>query len=250
MIATLQACMRRAVTSLCVKSPRHLSHTMSAFGITLTTRVASCSTTHLSRKQELRNFRSFVNLVSGRVDRPRDEVVFGTRWVDINKGDEHKPFYRSRLVAQEYKRQADWSFFAATPPLEALRSLLICTTIGELPNELGQPVARAEPVVLMLIDMCRAHFYSPARRKVFVELPEEAGTDKSNVGRLLRSMHGCRDAGVNGEFATCQVMIAIGILQVEHHRASTVIWRSSSVCGYTETTLFLSVTSSMSDGSL
>ena len=24
------------------------------------------------------------------VDRPRDEV-FGTRWVDINKGDEHKP---------------------------------------------------------------------------------------------------------------------------------------------------------------
>ena len=41
------------------------------------------------------------------VDRPRDEVVFGTRWVDINKGDGHKPFYRSRLVVQEYKRQAD-----------------------------------------------------------------------------------------------------------------------------------------------
>ena len=29
------------------------------------------------------------------VDRHRDEVVFGTRWVDINKGDEHKPFYCS-----------------------------------------------------------------------------------------------------------------------------------------------------------
>ena len=28
------------------------------------------------------------------VDRPRDEVVFSTRWIDINKGDEHKPFYR------------------------------------------------------------------------------------------------------------------------------------------------------------
>ena len=25
------------------------------------------------------------------VDRPCDEVVFGTRWVDINKGDETKP---------------------------------------------------------------------------------------------------------------------------------------------------------------
>ena len=42
------------------------------------------------------------------VDRPCDEVVFGTLWVDINKGDETKPFYRSRLVVQEYKRQADW----------------------------------------------------------------------------------------------------------------------------------------------
>ena len=69
------------------------------------------------------------------VDRPCDEVVFGTRWVDINKRDETKPFYRSRLVVQEYKRQADWSFFTATPPLEALRSLLICATIDELPTK-------------------------------------------------------------------------------------------------------------------
>ena len=110
------------------------------------------------------------------VDRLRDEVVFGTRWVDINKGDEHNPFYRSRLVVQEYRRQAYWSFFTATPPLEALRSLLICATTDELPNEMGQPAAWTEPVVLMLIDVRRAHFYGPARRKVFIELPEE-GTD-------------------------------------------------------------------------
>ena len=71
------------------------------------------------------------------VVRPCDEVVFGTRWVDINKSDEHKPFYRSRLVVQEYKGQADWSLFTATPPLETLRSLLICATIDELPNEIS-----------------------------------------------------------------------------------------------------------------
>ena len=112
---------------------------------------------------------------------------------DINKGDETKPFHRSRLVVQEYERQADWSFFTATPPLEALRSLLICAMIDELPNEMGQPVAWTEPVVLMLIDVRRAHFYSPARRKVFVELPTGACTDKGKVGRLLRSMYGCRD---------------------------------------------------------
>ena len=108
----------------------------------------------------------YIDVTSGKllkntlVDRPRDEVVFGTRWVDINTGDEHEPLYRSRLVVQEYKRPADWSFFTATPPLEALRSLLICATIDELHNELGQPVAWTEPVVLMLIDVRQAHFYS------------------------------------------------------------------------------------------
>ena len=88
------------------------------------------------------------------VDRPCDEVVFGTRLVDINKGDETKPFHRSRLVVQEHKRQADWSFFTATPPLEALRGLLICETIDELPNEMRQPVAWIEPVVPMLGEKC------------------------------------------------------------------------------------------------
>ena len=156
------------------------------------------------------------------VERPCDEVVFGTRWVDINNRSEHRPFCRSRPVVQEYTRQADWSFFTATPPLEALRSLLICATIDELSNELGEPIAWTEPVVLMQIDVRRAHFYSPSRRKVFLELPEEAGTDKSKVGRLLRSMYGCRDAGVNWEFAIGQVMIAIGFVQ---GRASPRIYR-------------------------
>ena len=77
-------------------------------------------------------------------------------------------------------------------------------------------------MVLILIDVRRAHFYSAARRKVFVELPVEACTDKSKVGRLLRSMYGSRDAGVNWEFAICQVMIAIGCMQ---GRASPCIYR-------------------------
>ena len=90
--------------------------------------------------------------------------------IDINKGDETRPFYRSRLVVQEYKRQADWSFLTATTPLEALRSLLICATTDELPNEVGQPMAWT-----------------------------------GKVARLLRSMYGCRDAGVSWEFAICEV---------------------------------------------
>ena len=42
---------------------------------------------------------------------------------------------------------------------------------------MGQPVAWTEPVILI----------------AFVELPAEAGADESKVGRLLRSMYGCRD---------------------------------------------------------
>ena len=32
----------------------------------------------------------------------KDQI--GTRWVDVNKGDDVNPEYRSRLVAQEIKR--------------------------------------------------------------------------------------------------------------------------------------------------
>ena len=47
----------------------------------------------------------------------------GVRWVDINKGDEFEPNYRSRLVAKEIKKYSDWSLFAATPPWEAIKLL-------------------------------------------------------------------------------------------------------------------------------
>ena len=41
------------------------------------------------------------------------------KWVDINKGDEINPEYRSRLVAKEIKNDKRDDLFAATPPLEA-----------------------------------------------------------------------------------------------------------------------------------
>ena len=44
-----------------------------------------------------------------------------SRWVDINKGDDLKPNYRSRWVAQEIKTdKGQWEMFAGTPPLEAI----------------------------------------------------------------------------------------------------------------------------------
>ena len=48
------------------------------------------------------------------------------RWVDVNKGDEVSPKYRSRLVARQMKAHdhSGASYFAPAPPLEALRTVL------------------------------------------------------------------------------------------------------------------------------
>ena len=47
------------------------------------------------------------------------------KWVDTNKGDDESPNYRSRLVAREIRRKGEDSIFAPTPPLEALRTILM-----------------------------------------------------------------------------------------------------------------------------
>ena len=46
------------------------------------------------------------------------------RWLDINKGDQDNKDYRSRLVAQEIKRDKREDLFAPTPSLEAKKWLL------------------------------------------------------------------------------------------------------------------------------
>ena len=61
--------------------------------------------------------------------RTRDEIggpPVAVRWVDVNKGDELNPKYRSRLVARQMTvlYHSDQSFFAPAPPLEALVTVL------------------------------------------------------------------------------------------------------------------------------
>ena len=46
--------------------------------------------------------------------------VIGTKWIDINKGDDENPNYRSRFVAKEFNNTQMDGLFAATPPLEAM----------------------------------------------------------------------------------------------------------------------------------
>ena len=52
------------------------------------------------------------------------------RWIDISKGDRTTPNYRSRLVAREINTYKRDDLFAATPPVEALKTTLSMTARG------------------------------------------------------------------------------------------------------------------------
>ena len=147
------------------------------------------------------------------IPRPANEKVIGTRWVDVNKGDSARLKLRSRLVAQELKRargpqqpedQSTWSdFFAAMPPLSSLRALFTLASTRQVPNARGKlsPVGSGGEVCLMFLDVKKAHFWSPVRRRLLVELLPEAGEGRDKVGLLKRSLYGTRDAPSNWEKA-------------------------------------------------
>ena len=50
--------------------------------------------------------------------------IIKSRWIDVNKGDDDNPIYRSRMVGKESNDKAIDGLFVATPPLEAVRLLL------------------------------------------------------------------------------------------------------------------------------
>jgi hypothetical protein len=145
----------------------------------------------------------------------RDEVqkrgfkVIGTKWVDTNKGDDKVENYRSRLVAQEFKIKAEGALFAATPPLETLRTLLTIFVTSRFDDKgKRRPTEGENRMGMMLIDIKRAHFYAPAQREIFVQLPpEDPRSGEENIcGELQQSMYGTRDASSNWEKEYCRAL--------------------------------------------
>ena len=63
------------------------------------------------------------------------KAPISVRWVDVNKGDDIRPNYRSRLVARQLKARdrSGQCYFAPTPPLEALRTVL-SLSVTQLPG--------------------------------------------------------------------------------------------------------------------
>ncbi len=149
------------------------------------------------------------------VKRPKHEArrvtgknAISVRWVDVNKGDDMNPKYRSRLVARQMKahdRSGD-NFFAPTPPLEALRTVLslAATTIGDW-QPCYDPTSEKRTQIAMM-DISRAYFNAKIGPGVhtYVQLPPEDGDAEDMVAKLLRHMYGTRAAadGWQEEYST------------------------------------------------
>ena len=127
----------------------------------------------------------------------------GSMWLDINKGDESSPEYRSRFVAKEVNTHAAEEMFAATPPLEAKKVLFSLAA--------SQP-ATTNSLKLMFVDVKRAFFYARARRDVYVKLPPEDATP-GMCGKLLKAMYGTRDAPALWEDDYSNKLKAKGFIQ-------------------------------------
>ena len=107
-----------------------------------------------------------------------------SRWVDISKGDDLKPRYRSRWVAQEIRLdKGQWELFPGTPPLEAVRFLLAMC-------------ASNKGFRIMSNDVSRAYFFAEVKGDIFMELPHEAkdGGDRSKCAKLRKASYGTRAA--------------------------------------------------------
>ena len=128
----------------------------------------------------------------------------GGKWVDVNKGDAQKPVIRSRYVVQEFARSRSEDFFAATPPLEALRFLISRTASGRSHGKGGRK--------LLVIDARKAHLHAASERDLFVHLPPEEKR-AGYCARLLRCLYGTRDAPARWEAFLAGELSSMGFIQ-------------------------------------
>ena len=93
--------------------------------------------------------------------------------------------------------------FCGHAPLESLKVMLSrCTT--------GKRRAPAEEKVLGLCDISRAHFHSPARRRIVIKVPREDDECTSGCAVLDKAMYGTKGAAQCFDVASESAMTAMG----------------------------------------
>ena len=134
-----------------------------------------------ARKKELEFFQSsgvWVKVPHQQAFQRTGRRPISVRWVDVNKGDEVEPNYRSRPVARQLKAtdNSGNSYFAPAPPLEALRTVLSLAMIRCGDHQPVWDPLSPHRAQLSFIDVKRAYFNAKVDREAapcFVELPPE-----------------------------------------------------------------------------
>ena len=83
---------------------------------------------HQEEIQEFQKHGVYAKVPEGKAVRVSGKRPIAVRWVDVNKGDDDNPNYRSRLVAREIRRRGEDPMFAPIPPVESLRTVLSFTS--------------------------------------------------------------------------------------------------------------------------
>ena len=119
--------------------------------------------------------------------------------MDVNKGDDDTPNYRSRLVARQLRAhdKSGESFFAPSPPLESLR-LVLSMAATNLDGKFARCLdgSSENRTQLSFVDISRAYFNAKVddNDPTYVQLPEEDPEYQNMCARLLRHMYGTRRA--------------------------------------------------------
>ena len=144
-----------------------------------------------ARKKEIQNLEDMGVYVKvpKRVAVTEGAKILDVRWVDIEKADLGMPSnVKSRCVVKDFATTIRDDLFAGTPALEAVKliiSLAASSRRGLAPQKR-----------IMVMDVKGAFLHAAMRRKVYINLPEEAtrGDKEEMVGLLKRAMYGTRDA--------------------------------------------------------
>ena len=151
--------------------------------------------------------------------------ILRTRWVDIDKGDDHEHNYRSRFVAMEFNTQKVNGLYASTPPLEALK-LLISDAATRTSDTFKE---EEEEKVIMVNDVARAYFEAKVERTIAIELPDEDKAEGQDmVGILEKSLYGTRDAALNFQKEVRKFMESQGFV-VGKYNSSTYLHKAKGI---------------------